>query len=184
MNTTNRRLHLDVTAARYLDALEQDDFDTMAEIWQAALQDLELEAVLREVHEGLIEDQTHKSAASLSAGLTTAVETHLPSAEVVRSKAGPITVADVAEELFRHTPDRLTAEAHVLNERLRGAQEPLPAELGLSKLVAWAEARFGVAPPEYWDAFRKAAVKLELRHATEAEYRLAARRAPKREDKP
>jgi hypothetical protein len=55
-------------------------------------------------------------------------------------------VGDVAEELFRHAPDRLSAEAHALNERLRTATEPLPTDLGLTKLVVWAEARFGIAP--------------------------------------
>ena len=155
MNTTNRRLLLDLTAARYLDALERDDFTTMADIWQTAVSDPELTAVLREVHAGLIEEQTRETTASLSAALTTVVETNLPSAEIVRSKVGPVSVADVAEELFRHTPDRLTAEAHVLNERLRATQEPLPAELGLSKLVAWAEARFGVAPPNTGMRFEK-----------------------------
>jgi hypothetical protein len=122
--------------------------------------------------------------ATSSAALTAAVEKHLPSAEIVQSKAGPVTVADVAEELYRHTPDRLPAEAHVLNERLRATQEPLPDELGLSGLTAWAETRFGVAPAEYWRAFRQAAVKLELRRAAEAEYHMAARRAPQPEEKP
>ena len=94
-----------------------------------------------------------------------------------------VTVADVANELFRHTPDRLPAEAHLLNERLRASREPLPADLGLSKLVAWAEAKFGAAPADYWKAFRQAAIKLELRRSTEIEYHLAARPAPKKEDK-
>ena len=182
MNTTNRRLQLDLTAARYLDALEQDDFTTMANILQAAIADPELDAVLREVHTGLVEEQTREAAASSSAALMTAVETHLPSAEIVHPEVQPVTVADVAEELFRHTPDRLPAEAHVLNERLRATPEPLPDELGLSGLTSWAEARFGVAPAQYWAAFRHAAVKLELRRAAEAEYHLAARRAPKAEE--
>lgn len=184
MNTNNRRLQLDLTAARYLEALEREDFTTMADIWQSALTDPELNSVLREVHAGLFEEQTREAAASSSAALTAAVETHLPSAEIVHSVVGPVTVADVAEELFRHTPHRLPAEAHVLNERLRATREPLPEELGLSGLTAWAEARFGVAPAEYWTAFRLAAVKLELRRAAEAEYHLAARRAPKPEEKP
>jgi hypothetical protein len=183
MNINNRRLQLDLAAARYLDALEREDFTTMVDIWQAALTDLELNAVLREIHNGLIEEQNREAAVSSSAALTAAVETHLPSAEIIR-EVGPVTVADVAEELFRHTPDRLPAEAHVLNERLRTTQEPLPDELGLSGLTAWAETRFGVAPAEYWTAFRHAAVKLELRRAAEAEYHLAARRAPKPEEKP
>ena len=50
-------------------------------------------------------------------------------------------------------------------------------------LAKLSEKWFGVAPAEYWSAFRQAAVKLELRRAAEAEYRLAARRAPKPEEK-
>jgi hypothetical protein len=113
--------------------------------------------------------------------VTAAVETYMPSAEIVRPHFGPVTVADVAEELFQHTPDRLPAAAHLLNERLRSTADPLPEELGLVRLTAWAEARFGKAPAEYWMVFRQAAVKLELRRAAEAEYHLAARRAPKHE---
>jgi hypothetical protein len=117
------------------------------------------------------------------AALKTAVHEHLPSAEVADTTSGPVTVADVAEELFRHTPDRLPANAHVLNDKLRSAKEPLPEDLGLSGLTAWAEARFGTASAEYWRAFRQAALKLELRRASDVEYQLAARRAPKAEEK-
>ena len=42
----------------------------------------------------------------------------------------------VADELFRHTPDRLSAAAHSLNEKPRRATDELPAEFGLSKFVA------------------------------------------------
>jgi hypothetical protein len=183
MNPTDRRLRLDLAAARYLDALERDDFAAMEAVWQLAAADPELDAALREVHAGLIEEQSTVAAAAARAALTAAVETHLPSAEVVRPAAGPVTVADVADDLFRHTPDRLPAEAHLLNQRLRASREPLPTDLGLAKLTAWAEARFGPAPAEYWRAFRQAAVKLELRRAAEAEYQLAARPAPKPEDR-
>jgi hypothetical protein len=184
MNPTDRRLQLDLAAARYLAALERDDFTLMADIWRLALADPELEAVLRQVHTGLIEEQAHETAAAAAATLTAAVETHLPSAEIVRPSADPVTVGDVAEEMFRHTPNRLPAEAHFLNERLRASREPLPENLGLSGLIGWAEQRFGAAPAEYWKAFRQVAVKLELRRGAEAEYQLAARRAPKPEEKP
>src|SRR4029078_469930 len=103
-------LWLDLAAARYLAALERDDFDAMAEIWQLALADHELEALLHEVHAGLLDEQAHEAAAAATAALTTAVEKHLPSAEIIRPSTGPVTVADVANELFRHTPDRLPAE--------------------------------------------------------------------------
>jgi len=183
MKPNDRRLRLDLAAARYLDALERDDFDTMAALWQLAVADPELEVVLGEVHAGLIEEQAHEAATAATAALTAAVETHLPSAEVLRPGAGAITVADVADDLFRHTPGRLPPEAHLLNDRLRVSREPIPANLGLSKLTAWAEALFGPAPADYWKAFRQAAVKLELRRAAEAEYHLAARSSPEPEDR-
>jgi hypothetical protein len=183
MNPTDPRLRLDLAAARYLDALERDDFATTAALWQLALADPELEAVLREVHAGLIEEQAHAATALANAALTAAVEAHLPSAEILRPSAAVVTVADVADELFRHAPSRLPAEAYLLNERLRTAAEPLPANLGLPQLTVWAEALFGQAPPAYWKAFRQAAVKLELRRAAEAEYQMAARPAPSPEDK-
>jgi hypothetical protein len=183
MNQFDRRLLLDLAAARYLAALEQHDFATMEDVWRQALADPELEAVLREVHAGLIEELAGEAAAAAGAALKAAVDSHLPSAEIVRPSAGPVTVGDVADELFRHTPDRLPADAHLLNERLRASQEPLPEGLGLSDLAGWAEKLFGAAPAEYWKAFRQAAVKLELRRGAEAEYQLAARRAPKPEEK-
>jgi hypothetical protein len=184
MNPTDPRLRRDLAAARYLDALECDDFDTTAALWQLALTDPELATALREVHAGLIEEQAREATAAAEAALTAAVEAHLPSAEVIRPSAAVVTVADVAEQLFRSPPTRLPGEAHLLNERLRASAEPLPPDLGLPQLTAWAEARFGPAPPDYWKAFRQAAVKLELRRAAEAEYQLAARRAPRPEVKP
>ena len=66
-----------------------------------------------------------------------------------------------------------------MNERLRSARDPLPADHGLSNFVAWAEEKYGAAPTTYWKVFREAAIKLELRRGAEAEYQLAARRAPK-----
>jgi hypothetical protein len=184
MNPVERRLQLDLTAARYLDALERDDFATMAELWQAASHDHELEALLREVHAGLLEERAHGELTAVAEGIATAVEEHLPSAEIVRQTRGPTTVGDVADELYRRCPDRLPIDAHLLNERLRQSQEPLPENLGLSVLTAWAESRFGEGPPEYWRVFRQAAVKLVLRSAAENEYRLAARRNSNPEARP
>ena len=175
MNNTDRRLWLDATAARYLEAVEAQDFDTQEELWKLAATDADLEAAFHEVHAGILEEEHERTAAAVAA----AVGQFLPSAEVIRPAAGPVTVGMVADELFRHTPDRLPAAAHALNEKLRQASDELPAELGLSKLVAWAEARFGAAPPEFWKAFREAALKLELRAAAETDYQLAARKGPK-----
>jgi hypothetical protein len=184
MNSIERRLQLDLAAARYLDALDRDDFATMAELWKTATDDHELETILREVHAGLLEERHQEELAALTDGIAIAIEKHLPSAEIIRQPEGPITVGDVADELYRHSPDRLPIDAHLLNDRLRESKEPLPEDLGLSKLTAWAESRFGAGPREYWRVFRQAAVKLVLRSAADNEYSLAARRTTKPEAKP
>jgi hypothetical protein len=56
MNPTQRRLQLDLAAARYLDALERDDFSTMAELWKAAAGDIALETAFRDVHAAVLEE--------------------------------------------------------------------------------------------------------------------------------
>lgn len=179
--TPQHRLRIDLDTAAYLDALLTEDTDAQARLWARAATDPNLLAALREVHAGLLEENEAADRAATSAVIARAAETHLPSAELVRPTAGPVTVGDVANELFRHTPDRLPPEAHALNERLRTSGEPLPEDLGLSKLTAWAEAKFGRAAVEYWAAFRAAALKLELRQAATVEFALAARSAPKPE---
>jgi hypothetical protein len=172
--TPHDRLRIDLAAARYLDALERDDHAALADLWELAAADAALLAAIHDIHAGLIEERLQAAADAVAA----AVEAHLPSAEVVRPATGPLTVADVADELFRHTPDRLSAEAHALNEKLRASRDPLPADLGLSKLVAWAEKNYGAGPAEYWKAFLQAAIKLELRSAAAVEFGLAARSTP------
>jgi hypothetical protein len=176
--THHDRLRIDLAAAAYLDALARDDVETQERLWGQAAADPSLLAVFQEVHAGLLEENEAAGHAAVAAIARTA-EAHLASAEVIRPHTGPVTVGDVANELFRHTPDRLPAESHSLNEVLRTSSEPLPADLGLSKLTEWAEAKFGSAAAGYWAAFRAAALKLELRQAAAAEYALAARSIPK-----
>ena len=180
MTPNPERLRLARLAARYLEALEADDFVTQAKLWKLAESEPAVTAAFRQVHADLAEEQAKAESAAAGGAIAAMVGQHLPSAEIVTAAVGPVTVADVATELFRHPPGQLSAAAHSLNEKLRLSQDPLPADLGLSKLVAWAEARFGTAPAEYWRAFRQAAIKLELRRASAEEYQLAARTAPKR----
>ncbi|QEL15338.1 hypothetical protein [Limnoglobus roseus] len=181
MTDHDRRDWIDALSARYLDALDRDDFDAQEELWALAAQHADLETAFRELHEGLLEEE----AAKATAAVTDAVESHLKSATIVREPTGPVTFADVADELFRHTPGGLPPEAHALNAKLREAKEPLPADLGLSGLIAFAEAKFGAASRDYWRAFREAALTVRMRaNSQSAEYQLAARRAPKPEDRP
>jgi hypothetical protein len=171
----HERLRISLATARYLEALERDDQATLIALWESAATDPDLLAALRDVHSGLIEEHQHQTRLRDNGCVTAAVEEHLTSGEVVRPNSGEVTLADVADELFRFTPDRLPAEAHTLNERLRGLREPLPAELGLPSLLAWATAKFGPTPEAYWKAFREAAMKVRIRANSDTEFQLAAR---------
>jgi hypothetical protein len=175
MTDRERQRQLDLLAIQFAHALEAGDFETIDRLWNAAAMDTELEATLLGTATELAQTFDTEAQAHVDAAVVAAVEQHLPSAEVVEPTSGPLTVADVANELFRHTPDRLPAEAHALNEQLRSARVRLPDDLGLSKLASWGEIHFGTAPTEYWKAFRQAAIKLELRRAADAEYQMAAR---------
>ena len=173
---------IDRLAEQYLVAIYNEDFSTIERIWEIAAFDTPLEDALHELHVAVDADDLERETAAATHAITNAVQSHLKSAEIVTPSTGPVTVGDVARELFLHPPDRLAAEAHQLNQTLETSREVLPEELGLTKLIAWAEGQFGPAPSDYWKAFRLAALKLERRRGSAIEYQLAARRAPKPEE--
>ncbi len=172
---------LDRMTEAYLAALDAGDFPALDRMWEAATFDPELERALFEIEAALDADNAEREERAAARTVGSAVETHLKSAAIVRPDGGPITVGDVARELFRHTPDGLAAESHAFNAALQSSSEALPDNLGLSKLTAWLEARFGAVPVEYRPVFQRAALKLERRRASAVEYQLAARRGSKPE---
>jgi hypothetical protein len=176
--TPQDRLRISIATARYLEALEQDDQATLNALWAAATGDAELVTAFRDIHAGLLEEQEAQFA-QMTNQITAAAEKHLTAGEVLPDPLAPLTVAAAAEELFRQPPDRLPAEAHLMNERLRVAHDPLPTDLGLTDFIVWAEQKYGPAPVEYWKALRTASIKLELRRDATVNYQLAARRAAK-----
>lgn len=182
--TPHDRIRISLATARYLDALERDDRPALDALWELAANDADLLVAFHDVNAGLVEEEEARAKTTVESAVAAAVEKHLPSADIVKPATGPVTVADVADELFRHTPDRLRAEAHALNERLRSARELLPADLGLAQLIAWAEAIFGPAPAQYWEAFRKAALKVRMRRTADTEFQMAARRTPPKPEEP
>lgn len=175
MNPTPERLRLDLLLARYLEAVETDDFETQDDLWKQAESDPGLCESLEQIHEDLLVESGLEELGQLRGVIRRMVEEHLPAARIEAESPTPVRIADVAEELFRHPPERLAAAAHAFNESLRHRQESLPDDLGLSALTRWAEERLGPAPPEYWKAFREVALRLELRHAAQVEFQLAAR---------
>ena len=172
MTPADRELWVDSVTARYLDALDREDFDAQLQLWEIAGRHPDVEQAFHDLHESVIESEVVTTADTVAA----AVAEHLPSAGVIAAETEPVTARMVADELFRHTPDRLPAAAHALNETLRASDEPVPADLGTFPLQEWFAARFGGAPDEYRRAFREAAMKVRIRANAEAEFQIAARR--------
>lgn len=181
MNPKPEILRRELLAAKYLQAVESDNFEMQEALWQLAGTEPDLADLFQQVHDDLIAEQDAAETANLTAGIAESVEKHLPSASIVRDPAGPVTFADVADELFRNPPGGLSNDAFRLNDELRSSREPLPTELGLSTFIEIAEKKFGAAPREYWKALRQVAMKIELRRASQTEFQLAARSAPKPE---
>jgi hypothetical protein len=179
MTDRERQRQLDLLAMRFVQALEAGDFAAIDRLWAAAAKDPELESVLLDTAAELAETYEAETRADLKAAVTEAVEQHMPSAELVRPQAGPLTVADVAEFIRRHPPAGLTTDEIAVNERLRQSEQLVPAELGMSQVVDWGR-QFGGLPDTYWRAFRQTALKLRMRREAEVDYQLAARQGTRK----
>jgi hypothetical protein len=174
MTDRENQQRLDRLALQYLEALDREDFDALAAFWEQAQEDADLDAMLHGLNAEFAAQQEAQANAALAATVIDAIERHLPSAEIVRPAAGPLTAAEVAERIRRRPPAGLTADDLRINDALRSVAAEVPAELGLSQVVLWGS-QFGPAPEAYWRAFRQAALKLRMQRQSEAEYRMAAR---------
>src|SRR5262249_58902413 len=113
--------------------------------------------------------------------VTEAVEQYMPSAELFRPLAGPLTVAEVAEFIRRHPPAGLTTDEIAVNEQLRQSAQLVPAELGLSQVLDWGR-QFGSLPETYWRALPQTALQLGVGRGSGGGYQIGrppgARKAP------
>lgn len=175
MTPNDRQFWLDIQAARYVEAVEAEDFASQARLWQLAAADPELETLFHEAHDELVAERQADAVNPTIDAVRAAVLKHLPGVEL-DAPTGPVTVAMVARELFERPPGRLSPEAAALNERLKAAAAELPGDMGLTPLTRWLEANYGAAPVEYAKAFRLAAIKLRIRVTSDAEVQVAARR--------
>jgi hypothetical protein len=174
MTDRENQLRLDALALRYLQAVESGDFDTIDALWEQAADDSDLDAMLHDLNAEWVADQDALENDPVAAAVVDQIEKHMPSAELIRAACGPLTVAEVAEQIRRHPPAGLTMDDVKLNDVLLGVAEEVPTELGISQVINWGR-RFGWAPEAYWRAFRQAALKLRMRRESEAELRMAAR---------
>jgi hypothetical protein len=179
MTDRQRQRQLDLLAIQFVDALEADDFETVDRLWTAAATDPELETVFLEMAGELAQTYEAEAQARVAAAVVDAVERHLPSAELIRPVAGPLTAAEVAEFIRRHPPAGLTTDELVANEQLRQSVQPVPTELGMSQVLDWGR-QFGSLPETYWRAFRRAALRLRMRRESDLNYQMAARQTTRK----
>jgi hypothetical protein len=174
MTDRQNQRRLDDIAMNYLAAIEAGDFDAIEALWKQAADDSELYAMLHGLNAELAAERDAAENAAIDAIVLDNIEKHMPSAEVIRAWTGPLTVAEVAEQIRRHPPAGLTVDDLKLNDVLLKSTDAVPAGLGISQVIEWGK-RFGVAPEIFWQAFRKNALKLRMRRESEANYQIAAR---------
>jgi hypothetical protein len=167
-------------ALRYLDALDAGNVGALAEMWEQAAENPQLEQILGELtdrialEEGL--DAAWEADAERVRGL---LRQHLPSAFPIEAEPPPLTVGDVAARLRTDSVlgARLNEADRTANNRLRTNTTLIPDELGLPHFEKWRTTLGVSASSHYWRAFRQAAVLLAMGRCQQAGELAAARRA-------
>lgn len=168
------------TALHYLDALDAGDVARLAELWEQAAADPQLEQVLSELTDGLaIEEECDPVWEADAEKVRLLLREHLPSAFPSEAEPPPLTVGDVAARLQVDSVlgKRLSAADKAANSRLRMDATPVPEELGLPHFEKWKTTLGVTASSHYWRAFRQAAVLLAMGRCHRAGELAAARRA-------
>jgi hypothetical protein len=177
MTDRDRQRELDRQVALFLSALEDGDIAAVDRIWSAAASDPGLEEALSDAAVELAAEYDRAASEHAGGVLEATLKAAMPTAEVIRPPSGPLSVAEVADQIRRSGAPGLTSADLTLNDRLALTGDPVPEHLGLSAVISWG-ARYGVAPRSYWKVFRQAALTLRLRRESAPEYRLAARPSP------
>jgi hypothetical protein len=168
------------TALRYLDALDAGHAGALADLWEQASANPELERALGELTDGLAAEEGLDPAWEADAArVRSLLREHLPSGFSIETDPPPLTVGDVAARLQLDSAlgGRLSAADRAMNEKLRLNATPLPQELGLPHFVNW-QTTLGVsASTHYWRAFQQTAVLLAMGRCQQAGELAAARRA-------
>lgn len=168
------------TALRYLDALDAGDIAALAELWEQANENPQLEQVLNELTEGLADEENLDPAWKADAlQVRSLLREHLPSAFPSEAELPPLAVSDVAARLQIDSvlAGRMSAADKAANSRLRMVPTPLPEDLGLLHFETWKNALSISASSHYWRAFRQAAVLLRMGRCQQAGELAAARQA-------
>ncbi|HTU90096.1 MAG TPA: hypothetical protein VMF69_08360 [Gemmataceae bacterium] len=168
------------TALRYLDALDAGDVALLAELWERASAEPQLEQVLGELTDGLaVEEERDPAWEADAEKVRSLLREHLPSAFPIETKPAQLTVGNVAARLEVDSVlgARLSAADKAANGRLRLDATPVPEDLGLPHFEKWKTSLGIGASAHYWRAFRQTAVLLLMGRCQQAGELAAARRA-------
>jgi hypothetical protein len=167
-------------ALRYLDALDAGDAAALAELWERAAEDPQLEQVLGDLTDGLADLEGPSPSWEIDAErVRDLLREHLPSAFHEEHAPPPLTVRDVAARLQTDSAlgTRFQDTDRTANARLLADTTPLPEELGLPHFEKWRTSLGVNASAHYWRSFRQAAVLLAMGRCQQAGELAAARRA-------
>lgn len=179
----------DLLVLQYLDALDQQDWETYAEIWGRAETDAELEQALLEVHDGiLLESQAADQPDQTAEVVRQLVAEHFPEPPTADEGERPLTAGDVASRIRAEEANkqlRLNQSHREVNDQLLQSQVPLPEPLKQSVLDNWCKTLGVSADRHYWRLFRQTALKLVMGRSQQQAKRMAAReQTPKSKEKP
>ena len=166
-------------AARYLDALDAGDLETVAAMWEEAADDPRLESLLCDLDEGVAQelglDEPFRDTA---ARVVDMARRSFPGAFPNDTPPTPLTASDIARRLesepifARSGPADRLAHARLLMESA-GPPEPL----GQPNVDRWFDHLGIVASPHYRRAFRDVASRMKLARGQQESRLAAARKA-------
>ena len=178
----NRPAHpaRDEAAMKYLHAIDRDDLDALANLWDQAETDPELAQTFQELNQGLLEEGNRPEWGGYRRDVLVTIERHLPQA-LDPQPLPPLTVGDVAARIVSDPVlvGRLIAADRDANEQLIGDRTPVPERVTDKSLAALAAGLTARATVRYWREFQQVAVMLSMSRG-HAVARAAARDAWRR----
>ena len=155
----------DEAAMKYVRAIDRDDLDTLAKLWEQAETDPELERTFLELNQGLIEEAGVKPEWSgYRNDALGAIERHLPQSLDREPPLPPLAVGDIAARIAGDPAllARLTPSDREANEQLRAARTLVPQPITNRSLASLAAGLSVQATTRYWREFQQVAVMLSV----------------------
>jgi hypothetical protein len=185
MSANESLRHLE-DALAYLDALNAQDFDVLAQLWARAEADPELDRLFCEINQGVLEEEGLRPQWQAYKKSVAAALQHLPSAFLSDPLPTTLTIGDIAARIASndHLMGRLSQADRQANALLQSDRTPLPVQLGMNEVLRLTSNVHVAASARYWREFQQVAVLASMSRG-QAAAKAAARVAgkPLRPDK-